>query len=96
VLVGSPWIDKYPLLEAGRLWERLAGKPIEAVAFGHVHQIFEGEHAGVACLSAPSTAANGVGDAARFTPSQQGPAARWFRLWPGGRWESGIMGAAGD
>lgn len=89
--VGSPWIDKYPLVEPGRLWEKLAGKPVKAVAFGHVHQIYEGEKDGVACLSAPSTAANGISDAPRFTPSEQGPSARWFRLWPDGRWESGLL-----
>jgi Icc protein len=91
VAVGSPWIDKYPLVEPERLWRRLAGKPVKAVAFGHVHQIFEGEKDGVACLSAPSTAANGITDAPKFTPSEQGPSARWFRLWPDGRWETGIL-----
>ncbi|RFF26773.1 MULTISPECIES: metallophosphoesterase [unclassified Wenzhouxiangella] len=93
--VGSPWIDKYPLIEPARLWERLAGKPVKAVAFGHVHQIFEGEHDGVACLSAPSTAANGVREAPKFSPSEQGPSARWFRLWPDGKWETGIFEATG-
>lgn len=96
LLVGSPWIDKYPLVEPHRLWDRLAGKPVKAVAFGHVHQVFEGEHDGIACLSAPSTAANGVREAPRFTPSEQGPAARWFRLWPNGRWESGLLDASGS
>jgi Icc protein len=95
LLVGSPWIDKYPLVEPERLWRRLAGKPVEAVAFGHVHQVFEGERDGVACLSAPSTAANGQREAPRFTPSEQGPSARWFRLWPDGRWETGILDAGG-
>lgn len=91
VPVGSPWIDRYPLVEPERLWKRLAGKPVKAVAFGHVHQVFESEHQGVACLSAPSTAANGVREAPRFTPGGQGPSARWFRLWPHGRWESGVL-----
>ncbi|MDZ7789025.1 MAG: metallophosphoesterase [Xanthomonadales bacterium] len=91
VAVGAPWIDKYPLIEPDRLWKKLAGKPVKAVAFGHVHQVFEGEHDGIACLSAPSTAANGRRDAEKFTPSEQGPSARWFRLWPSGRWETGIL-----
>jgi len=95
VPVGSPWIDKYPLVEPGRLWAGLAGKAIKAVAFGHVHQVFEGERNGIACLSAPSTAANGQREAAKFTLSEQGPAARWFRLWPDGRWETGILQATG-
>jgi len=89
--VGSPWIDKYPLVEPDRLWEKLADKPVKAVAFGHVHQVYEGERDGIACLSAPSTAANGVREAPKFTPGDQRPSARWFRLWPDGRWESGIL-----
>ncbi|QKK01318.1 MAG: hypothetical protein HND55_00850 [Pseudomonadota bacterium] len=92
VPVGSPWIDKYPLNNAQRLWRALAGKPVRAVAFGHVHQVFEGERYGVACLSAPSTVANGLRDVPRFTPGNLGPAARWFRLWPDRRWQSGILG----
>lgn len=95
LLIGSPWIDRYPLVEAGRLWQRLDRGPVRAVAFGHVHQVFEGEKQGIACLSAPSTAANGERDAARFTASSLGPAARWFRLWPDGHWETGILDAAG-
>ncbi|NBB92935.1 MAG: hypothetical protein GVY32_07195 [Gammaproteobacteria bacterium] len=93
--VGSSWIDKYPLVEPDRLWERLAGKPLQAVAFGHVHQVFESERDGVACLSAPSTAANGLREAPKFTPGEQGPSARCFRLWPDGRWQSGILDATG-
>lgn len=91
VAVGSPWIDKYPLVEPDRLWKKLSEKPVKAVAFGHVHQVYEGERGGIACLSAPSTAANGVREAPKFTPSDQGPSARWFRLWPGGRWESQLL-----
>jgi Icc protein len=93
--VGAPWIDKYPLVSPEAFWQRLDGKPVAAVAFGHVHQIFESEVDGIACLSAPSTAANGQRDAERFTPSELGPSARWFKLWPDGQWESGILDARG-
>ncbi len=91
LLIGSPWIDRYPLVESERLWQRLAGGPVQAVAFGHVHQVFEGDKQGIACLSAPSTAANSERDVARFTASSLGPAMRWFRLWLDGRWETGIL-----
>lgn len=94
--VGAPWIDKYPLIEPEPFWKRLADKPVRAVAFGHVHQVYEGEKNGIACLSAPSSAANGERDAPKFTPSDLGPSARWFRLWPDGRWESGILETSGN
>ena len=91
--VGSPWIDKYPLIEPERLWQRLDPQIVRIVAFGHVHQAFSGMKDGIACLSAPSTVANSQPGMARFTHDPTGPKARWFRLWPDGRWLSGIVSA---
>ncbi len=88
--VDSPWIDKYPLVENERLWDRLDDGLVKAVAFGHVHQVFAGEHEGIACLSAPSTVANSHRDVQKFTLDETGPGLRWFRLWPDGRWQTGI------
>jgi Icc protein len=93
VAVDSPWIDKYPLVEPERLWARLDPRTVRAVAFGHVHQVFSGEHQGIACLSAPSTVANSQPGMARFTLDPTGPKARWYRLWPDGRWFTGIVSA---
>ena len=93
IAVGSPWIDKYPLVENGRLWQRLDNRMVKAVAFGHVHQVFEGEHEGIACLSAPSTVANSHRDTTKFTLDEIGPGLRWFKLWPDGLWESGVRHA---
>lgn len=93
VAVNSPWIDKYPLIENHRLWQRLDSRTVRAVAFGHVHQVYEGSHNGIACLSAPSTVANSERDTPRFKLDQAGPGLRWFRLWPDGRWESGTRRA---
>lgn len=91
--VGAPWIDKYALLEPERLWAELAHSPVRALAFGHVHQVFRGEKNGIACLSAPSVAASSMAASEEFTPADFGPAARWFHLWPDGRWDSGILQA---
>ncbi len=91
--VDSPWIDKYPLTEPDRLWARLSPETVKIVAFGHVHQAFSGEHGGIGCLSAPSTVANSQPGSPRFTLDPTGPKARWFRLWPDGRWLSGIVSA---
>lgn len=91
IRIGSPWIDKYPLIENHRLWDRLDAGIVRAVAFGHVHQLFEGEHHGIACLSAPSTVANSHPGTDTFTPDASGPAARWFELWPDGQWKTGIV-----
>lgn len=91
--VGSPWIDKYPLHEPERLWQTLESRPVKALAFGHVHQAFSAVEQGISCLSAPSTVANSQPGMARFTDDPTGPKARWFRLWPDGRWLSGILSA---
>lgn len=91
--VGSPWIDKYPLIEPERFWTMLNLQAVKVVAFGHVHQAFSGQHRGIACLSGPSSVANSQPGMARFTLDPTGPKARWFRLWPDGRWLSGIVSA---
>lgn len=91
--VDSAWIDKYALQEPERLWARLDPAVVKIVTFGHVHQAFNGQHQGIACLSAPSSVANSQPGMARFTHDPTGPKARWFRLWPDGRWLSGIVSA---
>ena len=91
VPVGAPWIDKLGLMNPERLWQRLEGKPVRAIAFGHVHQVFETDHQGIACLSAPSTVANSVAGTQEFTPDANLPRARWFELWEDGRWKSGLV-----
>jgi Icc protein len=93
VAVDSPWIDKYPLMKPEQLWARLDETMVRFVAFGHVHQAFSGAMNGIACLSAPSTVANSQSGMKRFTLDPTGPKARWFRLWPDGRWLSGIVSA---
>jgi len=91
--VDAPWIDKYGLKESELLWQRLAGGPVQAIGFGHVHQAFIGERAGIACLSAPSSVANSQSGTERFTPDPTGPKARWYRLHPDGRWQTGLISA---
>jgi 3',5'-cyclic-AMP phosphodiesterase len=91
--VGARWIDKYPLVEAELFAERLDPGIIRAIGFGHVHQVFSGQLNGIACLSAPSTVANSLPGTERFTPDPTGPKARWFRLWPNGQWQTGIISA---
>ncbi len=93
VPVNAPWIDKYLLVEAEQLWDRLDPAVVRAVAFGHVHQVFRGEKNGIACLSAPSTVANSQSETDTFTPDPTGPKARWFRLQPSGQWQTGLVSA---
>ncbi|TVQ27977.1 MAG: hypothetical protein EA370_17200 [Wenzhouxiangella sp.] len=89
--VNAHWIDKYGMIEPERLWQRLDPNQVKAIAFGHVHQAFVGEHRGIQCLSAPSTVANSQAETQRFTPDPTGPKARWYKLWPEGRWLTGLV-----
>ena len=91
IAIGSPWIDVYPLVANHRLWERLDSRTVHAIAFGHVHQVFEGEHQGIACLSAPSTVANSHASTKTFSDDGSGPGTRVFRMWPDGRWASEVV-----
>jgi len=93
VPVNAPWIDKYPLVDADQLWDRLDPAVVRAVAFGHVHQAFRGQKNGIACLSAPSTVANSQSETEKFTPDPTGPKARWFNLHPNGDWQTGLISA---
>lgn len=79
--VGSPWIDKYKLMEPERFLQLIDRYPnIKAVVWGHVHQVFEAVRKEVLMLGGPSSAINGLPAALRFTPSPAGPACRWLEL----------------
>jgi Icc protein len=81
VSVGSPWIDRYPLLESDKFWTCMEeGQNLKAVLWGHVHQEFASWRKGVQLLSTPSTAANSVPSMERFTPDGKGPACRYLEL----------------
>ena len=91
VLIGSPWIDKYPLLEPQRLLDIIDRHPrIRAVLWGHIHQVYAAKRGDTHMLGCPSTAINGRTSKPRFTPDTLGPSFRWFKLYPDGSIETGI------
>lgn len=92
MMIGSPWIDKYPLMEPGsflRLIDQYTN--VKAVVWGHIHQVFEDDRKGIAMLGGPSSAINGLRDTQKFTPDGKGPAFRWLELKTGGSIRSGIV-----
>jgi len=92
VPVGSTWIDRYALEDSDRLWQVLDRHDnARLVAWGHVHQEFEGERNGVRLLSAPSSAINSLPGKETFTPDNNGPACRWFIAHDSGEFESGVL-----
>jgi Icc protein len=79
--IGSPWIDRYPLLEAGVLLEIIdRHENVKAVVWGHVHQAFETDRKGTAMLGGPSSAINSLPGVRKFTADPAGPACRFLDL----------------
>lgn len=90
-LIGSPWIDKYPLSEPEDFLEVLGRAPsVKVVLWGHIHQVYESRKDGVAMLGSPSSAINGICDRHKFTPGSLGPAFRWLELDDDGSCRTGI------
>jgi len=81
ITIGSPWIDKYRLLDTQALLALLDQYPnVRTVVWGHVHQVFETTRNGTIMLGCPSSAINGVPDAPGFEADSTGPACRWLKL----------------
>lgn len=94
--MGSPWIDRYPLLDPEPFWEVLGQhRQVRMVLWGHVHHALEFEVNGIAALACPSTASNSLAYRKRFTPDPAGPACRWLELDDGGAFATGVWHAGG-
>lgn len=92
--IGSPWIDRFPLLEPEGFHEVLARHAtVRLVTWGHVHQAFDATQSGIRWLSGPSSASNSLPGGTRFTPDPSGPACRWLVLAEDGGVETGILNA---
>ena len=92
--VGSPWIDKYPLLEPEGFWSVIHAHPaVRVVVWGHIHHAVEFDVNGVRALGGPSSASNSLPGHERFTFDESGPACRWLKLGLDGSFETGVLGA---
>ena len=91
VLIGSSWIDQIGLKNANQFWALVDRYPqVKLVLFGHVHQVFEGRHKQVHCLSAPSTCIQFQPLQSNFALQKIPPGFRWIDLYPNGQYETGI------
>ena len=91
VMMGGPWIDKYPLTDPEAFLYLVDQCPgVKAVVWGHVHQAFEADRGGIAMLGGPSSAINSLPGAQKFTADPVGPAFRWLELRVDGTVLSGI------
>jgi len=92
--VGSAWIDRIGLRDPQRLFGLLDRHPgkVRFIAFGHVHQRFEGMHRGVLCLATPSTCVQFAPGAREFAadPTRL-PGYRWIELTPDGQLRTAVV-----
>jgi Icc protein len=96
VSVGTPWIDKYPLLDPEPLLQLIDHHPeVKAVVWGHIHRVYEKQRTGqttdTAMLGSPSSAINSLTDVQKFTEDPSGPACRWLELVADGTVHTGVV-----
>jgi len=81
VPMGSKWLDTVGLDNGDEFLDRIArsGK-VRLTIFGHVHQNYEGEHAGIRIIATPSTCSQFVVGSDEFAIDDHPPAYRRIEL----------------
>jgi Icc protein len=91
VPVGTKWLDPLGLDNADPLFELIAASPqVKGLVWGHVHQEFDEERAGVRLLSTPSTCIQFKPNTIDFELDFIAPGYRWFELYADGRFETSV------
>lgn len=83
--VGSAWLDTVGLDNSQEFLELIASSgKVRAVIFGHVHQAFESEYAGIRIIGTPSTCRQFAVGSDDFALDEKPPAYRRLELNPDG------------
>jgi Icc protein len=91
VAMGSRWLDTSGLANAAEFWRVIEAHPcVRAVAWGHVHQVYEGHRGPVKLFATPSTGAQFLPLSDRYAVDSRPPAYRTFELHADGRIESQV------
>ena len=76
----SRWLDTIGLANADDFWRVIdAHAHVRAIAWGHVHQAYDGERGGVRLFATPSTGAQFLPKSERYAVDSRPPA---YRLLP--------------
>jgi Icc protein len=79
--MGSRWLDNVGLANPEDFWRVIdAHSHVRGIAWGHVHQAYDGERRGVRLLGTPSTCAQFLPKSDRFAMDVSPPAYRRLRL----------------
>jgi 3',5'-cyclic-AMP phosphodiesterase len=91
IAMDSRWLDTIGLANAEEFWRIIDSHAhVRAVAWGHVHQAYEGTRSGVRLFATPSTCAQFLPKSDRYAIDRRPPAYRSFQLHPDGKLASEV------
>lgn len=91
VPIGCGWMDPLGLLNAPELLARLEADPrVRLVLWGHIHQQFDQQRAGLRLLASPSTCVQFAAHSEDFATDERAPGYRWLRLYDDGHVETAV------
>lgn len=91
VAVGSDWIDAHMLRDADRFLDVVGRfRNVRAIAWGHVHQAYEGHFRHIHLYATPSTCVQFRPGSAPFSVGEELPGYRWFELAEDGTFATGV------
>jgi Icc protein len=91
VPMGSRWLDGIGLANADEFWQVIeAHAHVRAIAWGHVHQAYDGERKGVRLFATPATCAQFLPYSDRYALDSRPAAYRRFELCDDGRIHSEV------
>jgi len=93
--VDCAWIDAMGLVDAARLWAvRGLADRVKAIVCGHVHQVFDRQHAGVRVLATPSTCVQFQPRARHYKTDARSPGYRVLELADDGTFATEVVRVA--
>lgn len=96
IAMGCAWLDTQVVRNALNFWEILDGQThVRGVAWGHVHQAWEGEKNGMRLFSVPSTCVQFKPLSSDFAIDDLSPGYRWFDLHDDGRIDTAVSRVEG-
>ncbi len=91
VAMGSRWLDGVSLRNPDAFFDVIDRHPqVRAIAWGHVHQAYEGERNGVRLFGTPATCTQFLPKSDRFAVDHAPPAYRRFALHADGRLDTEV------
>ncbi|MAR90253.1 MAG: 3',5'-cyclic-AMP phosphodiesterase [Pseudomonadales bacterium] len=96
VPVGSRWLDQQIVGNAADFFQVVDRfDNVQAIIWGHVHQVFETRRNGVQLMSVPSTCVQFMPQSQDFAVDKANPGYRWLDLFPDGSLDTGVSRVTG-